>query len=96
MAVLPKASLAVTVTLIAVPAVAVLGALTEIWVAAAGLTVIEFVDPVMELVTVSVTVIVCTPAVFNVTENVPTPLVRVAFAGKVAKPSVLVTCTVPE
>ena len=96
MAVFPKASSAVTVTLIAVPAVAVLGALTKKCVAAAALTEIELVVPVIELVTVSVAVTVCAPAVFNVTENMPTPLVSVPFAGRVARPSVLVKCTVPE
>ena len=85
-----------TVTLIAVPAVSVLGALTEKCVAAAALTEIELVVPVMALLTVSVAVTVCAPAVLRVTENVPTPLVSVPFAGKVARPSVLVKWTVPE
>ena len=95
MAVFPKESNAVTMTLIAVPAVAVLGALTERCVAAAGLTEIEPLVPVIELLTVSFAVTVCSPAVFNVTENVPTPLVSAASEGRVAKPSVLVKCTVP-
>ena len=51
--------------------------------------------PVIDDVTVSVAVIVWFPAVFNVAENVPTPLVSVESAGNVAKPSLLVKCTVP-
>jgi hypothetical protein len=46
--------------------------------------------------TVSVAVSVCPPAVLNVAENVPVPLVSVAFAGSVAFPSLLVKWTVPE
>lgn len=51
--------------------------------------------PVIDAVTVSVAVIVCAPAVFNVTENMPTPLVSVEFAGNTAAPSLLVKWTVP-
>jgi hypothetical protein len=49
----------------------------------------------MDESTVSVAVMVCVPAVFNVTENVPMPAVNVASAGSVAAPSLLVKCTVP-
>ena len=59
MAVLPKASLAVTVTLKVLPAVVVpVEATTASMLAVVGLTVIEFVVPVMLLVTVSVAVTV--------------------------------------
>ena len=67
MATLPKASLAVTVTLVLPPAVMVEGeAVTVKVLAAAGLTVTD-VLPVIELVTVSVAVTVWLPAVFRVT-----------------------------
>ncbi len=52
--------------------------------------------PLMEEVTVSVAVMVWSPAVFKVAENVPLPLVSLEFAGNTAVPSVLVKCTVPE
>jgi len=58
-------------------------------------TVIVPEVPVIVAVTVSVAVTICAPAVFNVTENVPTPFVSVEFAGKVAAASLLVMCTVP-
>ena len=64
-AVLPKASRAVTVMLNAVPLVAVAGAVTRKLVAAAAATVMERV-PVIDTVTVSVAVTLCTPAVFRV------------------------------
>jgi hypothetical protein len=51
--------------------------------------------PVIDAVTVSVAAIVCAPAVFSVTENVPTPFVSVEFTGNTALPSLLVKCTVP-
>ena len=51
-------SWAVTVKLKAVPAVALAGALTLKWVAAAALTATALLDPVMELVVVSVAVTV--------------------------------------
>ena len=88
-------SSAVTVKLNAVPLVADAGADTEKWVAAPPDTVIVFDVPVIELVVVSVAVMVWLPAVLSVAENVPTPLVSVAFAGNTAWPSVLVKCTVP-
>ena len=49
----------------------------------------------MEAVTVSVAVSVWLPVVFKVAENVPAPLVKVAFAGSTACPSLLVKCAVP-
>ena len=79
----------------AVPAVCGDDAETVNVVAAAGFTVIVPDVSVMEGVTVSVAVSVCVPAVFSVTENVPTPLVSVELAGNVATPSLLVKCTVP-
>jgi hypothetical protein len=93
-----EASSAVTVKLIAVPAIAVAGAVTEkcVAVCAADETVTVPDDPVIEPVTVSVAVIVCGPVVFSVTEKVPTPLVKVEFAGRTASPSLLVKWTVPE
>src|SRR5215469_4799596 len=51
--------------------------------------------PVIVAVTISVAVIVCAPAVFNVAEKVPTPFVSVELAGSVAAASLLVKCTVP-
>src|SRR5262249_217102 len=89
--VLLKASGAVTEKLKAVPPVADAGADTAKWVAVPAVTLIEFDVPVIEDVTVSVAAMVCVPAVFSVAENVPTPLVKVAFAGNVAAPSLLVT-----
>ena len=61
MAVLLNASSAVTVNVIALPAVALAGALTTKCVAAAALTVTAPLVPVIELVTVSVAVIVWLP-----------------------------------
>ena len=74
---LPNASFAVTTTLNEVPAVCVVPAgLTWRVAAAAGLTVIPAVVPLIEPVTVSVAVTVCEPAVFSVTaeEKVWVPL----------------------
>ena len=51
--------------------------------------------PVIAGVTVSLAVSVWLPAVFSVALNVPTPLVRVASAGKTAAPSVEVKWTMP-
>jgi hypothetical protein len=59
-------------------------------------TEIELEVPVMEAVTVSVAVMVCTPGVFRVAEEFPTPFVSFESAGRTAWPSVLVKCTVPE
>jgi hypothetical protein len=58
-------------------------------------TVIVPDTPVIDAVTVSVAATVCAPAVFNVTENAPTPFVSVEFAGSTACVSLLVKCTVP-
>ena len=63
--------------------------------AAAALTAMVLLVPVIELVTVSVAVIVWLPAVFRVALKVPAPLVRVLLAGRVAWPSLLVKWTVP-
>src|SRR5690349_7015323 len=72
-AVLPYWSLAVTVTLKAVPAVALAGAPTVSVLAAAAATVIVPLTPVIEPVTVSVAVTVWLPEVFNVTLSVCMP-----------------------
>src|SRR4029077_19258169 len=60
-----------------------------------ALTVMPLELPVTAPFTVSVAVIVWLPPVFNVTANVPVPLVRVVFAGNTACESLLVKCTVP-
>ena len=62
----------------------------------AALTRIDFVEPVIEAVTVSVAVTVWLPVVFSVAEKVPVPFVSAEFAGRTAWLSVLVKCTVPE
>ena len=51
--------------------------------------------PVIADETVSVALMVCDPAVFNVVLNVPTPLVRVELPGNTACGSVPLKCTVP-
>ena len=51
--------------------------------------------PAIELLTVSVAVMLWFPAVFRVALKLPTPLLSVEFAGKLAAPSVLVKRTVP-
>ena len=61
----------------------------------AALTVMAPLVPVMLLVTVSVAVMVWLPAVRRVALKEPVPLVRVASAGRVGLPSVLVKWTVP-
>ena len=62
-----------------------------------GLTTsMEPLVPVMEDVVVSVAVIVWIPLVSSVAVKVPTPLVNVLFAGRLARRSVLVKVTVPE
>ena len=99
MIVFPEASWAVTVTLTAVPAVAVVGALTAnlapVEVMPAGLTVTLPEVPVVATVVVSFTVTVFVPAVLSVTAKVPVPPTSVASAGRTAAPSVEVKCTVP-
>ena len=82
----------------AVPAVALAGALTATWVAAAAPTAMLPLVPVIELVVVSVAVTVWLPAVRKVALNVCRPLspaAKAKLAGNVAAPSVLVTWTVP-
>ena len=88
-------SCAVTVRLNALPAVALAGALTVKWVAAAALTAMLLLVPVMLLVTVSVAVTVWLAAVFKVALKVPAPLLRVLLAGREALPSLLVKWSVP-
>jgi hypothetical protein len=51
--------------------------------------------PVIDAVTVSVTVRVCEPPLCSVTLNDFTPLVRVPLAGRVAGEAVLVHVIVP-
>ena len=51
--------------------------------------------PVSVFFTVSVAVMDWVPGVRRVTVKVPTPLVSVAFAGRVARRSLLVIATVP-
>src|SRR5205823_15123837 len=82
-------SLAVTVKVKALPAVALLGALTVKEAAAAALTLMALLVPVMVRVTVSVAVSVWLPAVAIVGLKVPMPLVRVPLGGSTAWPSVL-------
>ena len=88
-------SSAVTLKLIAVPAVAVPGAVTLKCVVVAAFTVMAPEVPLIVEVTVSVAVMVRLPVVFNVAENVPAPFVSVALAGNDAAASLLVKCTVP-
>ena len=85
-----KPSFAKTPTVNEVPAVAVAGAVTTRCVAAPAETTIALVVPVIEDVAVSVAVIVSLAAVSSVAWKLPTPLVRVAFAGITADASVLV------
>ena len=90
------ASIAVTVKLNALPAVAEAGAETVKCVATAAPTVIVPEVPVIEPVTVSVAVSVRPPVTLSVAVNVPDPLVNTEFAGRTAKTSLLLKCTVPE
>jgi hypothetical protein len=91
-----QSSSAVTVKLKEVPAAAVAGTLTDKLLAAPALTLIELEVPLIEALTVSVAVMVCEPAVFNVAEKTPVPFVNVELAGEMtAWASLLVTCTVP-
>ena len=87
-------SVAVTVKLKAVPVATLLGTL-KVKLAAGPLTEIEFDVPAMEAVTVSMAVIVWPPKDLNVTEKLPTPLIILESAGRIAWASVLVICTVP-
>jgi hypothetical protein len=87
-AVLLKASSAVTLKLKATPDAAVAGATTAKCVAAPAETVMAPDVPVIEAVTVSVAVTVWLPAVFKVRLKLPTPLTRVVLGGSTAAPSV--------
>jgi hypothetical protein len=80
---LPEPSTAVTVTLKAVPTMAVAGAVTEKLEGPAA-TLIELVAPVIIVLTMSVAVMVWLPTVLNVAEKVPWPPVSVELAGKAA------------
>ena len=76
---MPEPSAAVTVTVNACPATAVLGVTSFSWLAGAGFTVRFAV--VVRLLAASETVSVCGPVRTSVAENVPWPLVRVESAG---------------
>jgi hypothetical protein len=78
-AVLLNRSSATTVKVKLLPATVAAGALTIKCDAAAALTAIALLAPVMLLVVLSVAVSVWLPAVVKVTLNVPTPLVRVTL-----------------
>lgn len=73
------------------------GGLTEVIPNAAGAVTLIGSEPVMELATVSVAVIVCVPlpTVSSVAEKLAVPAANVESAGSVAWLSVLVKCTVP-
>ena len=89
-------SMAVTVRPIVLPAMAdPTPGVTVKDAAAAGLTVMLELVPVIVLVTVSVAVTVQVPTVLSVTEKELVPLARVALAGRTAAPSVEVKWTVP-
>jgi hypothetical protein len=93
---LPLASCDCTVTLNAVPAVPVVGTVVYAsFVAAPAFTVIPVCEPVIVLVTVSVAVIDCVPAVPSVTLKPFVPLVSVELDGSTALLSELVTATIP-
>ena len=77
-------SRAVTVTLKALPAVALAGVVTPKCVAAAAVTAIELLVPVTEALPVSVPVMVRLPAVLRVALKVPAPLVKMLSSGSVA------------
>ncbi len=80
---------------IAIPAVADEGIPTKSnLVVPAALTEVPVV-PVIVLAAASVAVTVLEPAVYNVTENKPVPLVSPESAGRVAAASDDVVCTLP-
>jgi hypothetical protein len=85
----------VTVKVKALPATVLPGAVTAKWVAAAGLTAMMLLVPVIVGVTVSLAVIVWLPAVRSVARKRPLPLTRVLVSGKPARASLLVKWTVP-
>jgi hypothetical protein len=83
--------------IVAVPAIAVGGALTKKWIeGSASKTMIGSEEPAIPGATVSVAVIVWEPTEFNVAENVPVPFMSVPSGGRNAAGSLLVKCTVPE
>ena len=84
-----------TVTLKALPAVALAGPATTKCVAVAAVTLIALLVTVIALFPLSVAVIVWLPEVVSVALKVPVPLVNVLFAGKTAPESVLVNFTTP-
>src|SRR5262249_44914654 len=86
---------AVIVTENATPAVVDAGAVTWRCVATEGATFTSLLVPVMPALTVSVAVTVRLPTVRRTTVKVPVPLVRVAFWGRSAWASLLVSLTVP-
>jgi hypothetical protein len=94
-AVLLNWSRAVTVKANLAPAVAAAGALMIKCVPTAALTVIGPLWPVMDVVTESVAVKVWVPAVLRIAAKKPMPLLRVEFAGRPARESLLVKFTVP-
>jgi hypothetical protein len=95
-AVLPKASTAVTVKLNGIAAVAEAGVSTFNFAAAPGPTLIGFEAPV-RAPAASVAVIVCATAVLSVTAKVPVPFGSAELAGgKTACVSVLEKVTLPE
>ena len=92
---LPDKSAAVTVKLKAVPEVAVAGAETANRVVGPGVTRME-VLPVMEEVVVSVAVTVCMPAVLNPIAGCAIPSIKVTALGKKSAPgSELLSTAVP-
>jgi hypothetical protein len=93
--VLPKPSLAVTVTAKVEPAVAAPGALTTSAVTEAGLTLMLPISAVMAPAETSAAVNVCGPAVSRVTLKKPTPLVNELSVGSAARPALLLKWTVP-
>lgn len=85
---LPKSSVSVTVREKAEPAVCQLGVVRANLDAAAAVTVTDALEPAVNAVPdATVAVIVCAPAVLNVTEKSLVPDTRAAFDGSVAAPS---------
>jgi acyl-CoA hydrolase len=79
----------------AVPAVAVIGAVT-VNLAAISETLIAFVTPVTVGLAISVAVMVWTPAESSVAVNVPMLPANFESAGKSPRTELVVKCTVPE
>ena len=59
-------------------------------------TVIPDCEPLMDVLTVSVPVMLCKPALFSVALKVFDPDCKVEFTGRIACGSLLEKCTVPE